>query len=403
MTKKTRKMLFYASIAIFIVLSATMITFALGLRYDIKNNRFVKTGSISVKVNNSASVYVNEKLKGKTSFLDNTFVAKNILPGNYSVKVKRADFRSWQKDVSVKGGLISDFSRVVIIPETLEENILIKNLSIGTKVVWSQDLKKAIGYNGQKLFRIDLTQKNLQEIEFNWPEDIASSFNSVIFYDNQIFFRTASSSLESFDLTSAEEKTLLKNINSFLIKNDTLFFTLQNDLWLYESKPDGSGMKKILKYSFSKNNKIQNIAKNGASYFILLNNRLFGFNGEKLEKIADDVNSFELFPDGSNLAWATSHELWLLRLRDQNFQPLKKAGDKELITRIGEKITNIDWYKDSGHIIFYHQGGVTMIETDTRGGANSYDIPVSGSQIFYNLDLGGIIKLDPAAISILKI
>lgn len=116
MTRKTKKILFYASVFLFIVLSFSISLYAQGYKYSLKEGKFVLTGAISVKVNVDANVFINGKPEGETSFLGNSFGINRLVPGDYKITISRDGYSSWNKTATVGEGFVSDFSNVLIFP-----------------------------------------------------------------------------------------------------------------------------------------------------------------------------------------------------------------------------------------------------------------------------------------------
>lgn len=116
MTKQTKRILFYSAVIIFALLSYVVILYAQGYKYSFSEARFFRTGSIHVKVNEDARVYVNGKFLNSTSFFGNSYTISGLLPGEYAVRLQRDNFSSWQKKVTVKEGLVSDFSKILLLP-----------------------------------------------------------------------------------------------------------------------------------------------------------------------------------------------------------------------------------------------------------------------------------------------
>src|SRR3989338_10734956 len=123
MTNKGRKILFIWAVAFFLFISTMVLTFAFGLRYDFKSNRLVKTGSIVLRPNIEAQIFINDELEGRTSFLSSSFSKKQLLPGTYTVRVEKDGYFPWQEEIEVKEGLVSDFSRIVLFGQGQVEQI----------------------------------------------------------------------------------------------------------------------------------------------------------------------------------------------------------------------------------------------------------------------------------------
>ena len=83
MTKKTKRVLFYAAVAVFLFLSYIAVLYAQGYKFSFDDFRFYRTGSMYVKANSDAKIYLDDKLIGATSFLGNSKNINGLLPGIY--------------------------------------------------------------------------------------------------------------------------------------------------------------------------------------------------------------------------------------------------------------------------------------------------------------------------------
>ncbi|PIR41739.1 MAG: hypothetical protein COV30_02115 [Candidatus Yanofskybacteria bacterium CG10_big_fil_rev_8_21_14_0_10_37_15] len=122
MTKATKRGLFYSAVVIFILASYIMIFYAQGYKFNFDDFGFYRTGSIHIKTNIGADVYLDDKKSGSTSFLSNSHTINGLLPGEYPVRVQRKDnYSFWEKNIRVEEGLVSEFSKIVLFPIFGEE------------------------------------------------------------------------------------------------------------------------------------------------------------------------------------------------------------------------------------------------------------------------------------------
>lgn len=122
MTRTNRRILFYCAVFLFIVSSGVAVVYAQGYKYSFSEARFLRTGAVSVDANTEAKVFLDDELRGTTSFLSGTFSVRNLLPGQYHVRLEKEGYSAWQKQVGVQEGLLSDFSRALLLP-TDEDNV----------------------------------------------------------------------------------------------------------------------------------------------------------------------------------------------------------------------------------------------------------------------------------------
>ena len=119
-------MFFYSAVAVFLISSYVIILYAQGYKYSFSENRFFRTGAIYLKTNTSADVYLDDKLLGNTSFFNNSYRLEGLLPGRHAIRVQKADYSTWQKSITVDEGFVSEFSKILLLSESDEELIELK-------------------------------------------------------------------------------------------------------------------------------------------------------------------------------------------------------------------------------------------------------------------------------------
>ena len=129
----------------------------------------------------------------------------------------------------------------------------------------------------------------------------------------------------------------------------------------------------------SLNRKIAVLSEKEQLYFLNPETRSF-------ELIAENVQEVQFSDDNKKLLYFTPREIWVYYLEDIFIQPNKKAREKELITRLSQKIKQAFWYPETNeHIIFAVGQVVKIIELDDRDYRNTYDLlELSVSQMGYH-------------------
>ncbi len=257
MTKKTRRILFYSALFFFLTASYVTILYAQGYKYNFKAGRFSRTGTITLRANTDAKVFLNDELLGSTSLLTNSFAIDRLLPGQYEVRLQKDTFSPWQKKIVVEEGLVTQFPHILLLPTDEETTVRLRN-----EVA-------------------DILRPPLRQSPLPTPNPVPG------------------------------EKIFLK------------------DDVLYQSA--------------------------GAEALPLI--------------LARDIRGFAVEKDNAILLWWTNNELWVLWLQDTNYQPIRRKGDRELITRFGVPINQAAWFRGKNHIIV-DAAGYKIVETDTRGGIN---------------------------------
>lgn len=259
MTKTTKRWLFYSAVAVFVLLSYVIILYAQGYKYSFSEAKFFRTGSIFVKANEDADVYLDNKFLNSTSFFGNSYTISSLLPKQYTVRLQKDSYSSWQKKVSVEEGLVSDFSRILLLP---------------TDEISKQEIKKEV------------------QLLLYPPKEFLSA------------------------------PTPIPISELFYIQKFILYQTIES----------------------------------------------------KAVAISSGVVGFAISPDKQKLVWwNTNNEVWVLWLNDMNYQPYKKAGDKEFIVRFPETIKKSVFFRGNDHIVT-DSNGYKVIEIDKQGGLNIVEI-----------------------------
>lgn len=131
MTKKQKRLLFYCAVLLFLLGSYVAIMYAQGYKYDFAENNFFKTGTFHLRVNEDAEVFVDGEYMGTTSFLRTSFSHERLLPGTYQAKVQKNDYSTWQKNIRVEEGLVTEFTSIMLLPQAgPEKDKLLQEISL---------------------------------------------------------------------------------------------------------------------------------------------------------------------------------------------------------------------------------------------------------------------------------
>lgn len=108
-----------------------------------------------------------------------------------------------------------------------------------------------------------------------------------------------------------------------------------------------------------------------AGDFVLRKTQLWDMRTASGSLVADNVLGMTLADNGSRILWWTRNELWVLWIRNTDYQPFHTEGERQAITRFSVQIIRAGWFRDDDHVVV-ELGGANfrVIETDTRGGLN---------------------------------
>ena len=118
-----RKILFYFFSALYLVLCPIIILYALGYIFTPKvEEGFAKTGLIRIETlpANASILIANKHYAEKTPA-----TIRNLLPGQYDVKILLRGFRPWMQKIKVEPGKAINFEKVLLVPQSIKIRTLV--------------------------------------------------------------------------------------------------------------------------------------------------------------------------------------------------------------------------------------------------------------------------------------
>ena len=145
MSRKARRIVFYALVAVFFVAGPLVVFFSKGWRFDLEDFTLKKAGAIAVKtLPKDAKIYINNKeQKRKTGFLNETELF-NLFPKNYSLKIAKEEFMPWENYIEVEEEKVAEEKNIILVPQKLEKEKVaegIEYFQIKGENVITKDLK----------------------------------------------------------------------------------------------------------------------------------------------------------------------------------------------------------------------------------------------------------------------
>ncbi len=404
MTKRKKQLLFYTLVGVFFIVGYLALILAFGYTYDFEQNEFVKTGSIYLNINTSSSVSVGGSKPKDTSLIRNDLSKKYLLPGVYNVEVIKEGYMTWYKKVQVPAGLVAAFNNIVLIPENIKPVILFPNLSY-----------LSLNNNGSSAFYIDNNQQfgfvDYEESEINpissrltispqivsWDEKSNQFFvsnyatskiigdqeltipipsmllnSSLVLRENNLISQTENS-ISIYDYKKGIFVDSVKNVSSFYVTKNTVYFINSIDYLLYEYDLDNQKITLVSGIDNFKGGKLLEVSEVDDALIILIDNNIqkmiFRINVEEIELVAKNVTDYEMSYDNKMLTWWDSDSISVYWIEDSKVQPFQKAGDTEKILLL-KGISRAYWHKQNGHLIIFTERLVVFSEIDTRYSPN---------------------------------
>lgn len=115
---------YFLTAVAFVVLSIYLVLYATGYRLDILNWSLEKTGVLAVTTKPpGAMVTLDGKKYGKAT----PFTLRNLVPGNYHLKLELKDYRSYERDLTIVSNQVTEIHNVDLVFNTVESKTLVED------------------------------------------------------------------------------------------------------------------------------------------------------------------------------------------------------------------------------------------------------------------------------------
>ena len=327
------KIIFYIFallVAIYLVLLAS------GYKLDLERKIIIETGSIYLNSNpKDVKIYLNGKLKSVKA----PFKLSYLLPGNYQIKIEKEGFKSWEKNLSVKSGMVVYESEVTLFYNQPQEELFskvegVRGLNLNKnkdKLLYFTDKEifwqKTDSIQGDKIFGLSVGRILKVESNADFSKFLITSEDEVL-KTNYLF-------CAEINCPDPYNLNLGLNLNfdkAKLTNNDNYPLLLSQEGSLYAVKSDFS------KYYIG-NNIFDFVFFDGKIYYLADEEEGLGIlssdlEGKEKSKIASQNShssqklKFKLLPDEKNKKLYLIGEEENLYQFDLGGEPLKKIGTK---------------------------------------------------------------------------
>ncbi|MEA1936780.1 MAG: hypothetical protein U9N04_01565 [Patescibacteria group bacterium] len=128
---------FYACVVMFFILLAIILYYSFGYKYNINNGKTVQVGAIIIKTEPVKSdLYINGELL-KNNILGNLFSdytkMENLNPEIYNVRIEKNNYFSWEKNIAVQGGYITELKNIVLLKNNYKREVLLNGIVTNTE------------------------------------------------------------------------------------------------------------------------------------------------------------------------------------------------------------------------------------------------------------------------------
>ncbi len=448
MTKRKRKVLFFACLISFLVIAPVIVLYSQGYRLDPRNRTLTKTGAFYIKASpKNCDVFIDGKLVSKTDFLFGTDLIENLIPGTYLMEVGKPGYITWQKNLKVKIMMTTEAKNIILFPQNLAlqantsnvnrifpspsnkklvlekkdsqgwyltsfdfknslEEVLIlekdfdsqysdsykeKAGSVLRDLIWSVDSKKAIAKilinETEKFFLVEIENK-VSPISL----DSLGNFEKISFQanDSSKFLILKNSVLYSGDFATLKTTKLIDKVIDFTVAENKLYYLDASGFVIEINDPTGFSGRKFSETPLTiMPETFYELKVDRRHVFLKQEGQLFWFNQQEdaFVEIAKDATDLAVSQDNGKLVYLNNTEISIYFFKEKIEEIEECEPDQNmLLARFSEKIGQVFWLNND-YLLFTVGNKLKVAEIDNRDQANIIDlVEISDPQIYFNRD-----------------
>ncbi len=407
MNNKTRKTIFFACLLLFIIIAPLTILYSQGYRLDFENKAIRQTGGLFLRATpRRADIYINDKPVKRTDFFFGSALIENLLPKEHKIEIKKPGHHVWLKNLTIREKEVTEARNIILFPENIVFNaisepvenfwllpdeqtiILLEKEDYPSTADWAlkaYDLERKI--KSHLIREVDIDGQGAVFLKIDFSPDskkiyLKAEINEKISYFTLNINQAELTETEAKDI---KETAVFRQAGSYLyyldhaghlfkagLKKNSLFLP---DWWPLDreilNEPE-----KLSRSKFSLSEDRSYVLEIIDDFvFLQEDNHLYQFNFEakEFERFFEGVRSIEISPDNETMAYLSSYEIWLLFLSDQSEPLPRQKGDRLLLARLSENISQLSWL-NSHYLLFLAGENIKISETDDRDKINLIDI-----------------------------
>lgn len=399
MTLKVRRILSFIFIALFLMITPPIMFYAAGYRLAKNGFSVQRTGMFIIDSKpREAKIFIDGKppTTWSSSIFNKKFITtpvkiKNLLPGEYNLRLELDGYWSWQKKLVINPGASTFAENIYLFKNNLPAQIIPAGLE--SVYLWP-DKNKAVIFSAVAVTLLNLSDESEKSIKRNglkeknilWSEDQAK-----IIIDNYLY--------DEADFSLAEDlKKLTPNATNYKWNQNVLYYQDKNSIYRLESS--GSPKKiigdKIFNDYLIKSNYLYLIVKSGSAVNLEVINTASGQilktinlpaapdysfinqeesllnlydNNRQTLYLIDPLSAYEPLKEiignvktaswinSDSLIYTNDFEIWLYNLETKN---------KILLTRISDPIKKASLHQSKNYIIYSTKQTINALELDER-------------------------------------
>ncbi|MEE8131580.1 MAG: hypothetical protein V3T98_00825 [Candidatus Paceibacterota bacterium] len=417
MTFKTRRLLFYTLLIIFLLLGTGAVLYSSGWRLNPESFHFRKTGAIYIETEpKDAAIKLNNiYFRNRSGLIQKGTLIPNLPPELYKIELKKENYLPYYKNLQVESALVNELINVILIPKEFKKEPLDNSKKIkgsefvilsndGNKIVL-KDEGMQVYYlydlnNLSSAFNINVAFSNISNVF----DKLTTGISRLVFHPfepNKLIIETENG-LQILDTNRLTLDTVINEQPvAWSVENSSIYYVITTKSSKIETKSYALfSYNLILKTEIILNQEslaIEDGAEiikigvdNAGNRIAIFDNfddiYIFNLSNQELNQIAHSTKSFSFSPDSKKIAFLDRNgKISIHFLEDWHHGINKKAED---VIRLNlenmSEIKDIIWHQDSIHLFVNYGNRIDFIEVDDRPPLNQYTITDQSLPFFYD-------------------
>ena len=306
MTRNTRRIFFYSSLVIFILIAPLLIAYSLGYTFHFTTGAVEKTGGIFIKSKTPRlSIFLDGTFVKETSYLSGGALLTDIDPGIHRLRLEKAQFHSWSKTIHVEPSLVTDFRNVLLLPNLAVIATSTKDEIAGLRALATSGSFRAVA-----------------------PKETVSVPNPSAPVISASFFLDSNRNL--IGKTATTSQLFVSHVNSFGMFDEVVYFIDKNG-FLGKVDPLSKNITTIGRPGFYLSDASAQFSQTPNGDVVILDSSggLFLSDGStNIQTITGGVRQFALDSGAKKMLIRKERSLDVLWLEDNAFQPFEPRGTR---------------------------------------------------------------------------
>ncbi len=127
MNRTQRRLFMWFFIFLFALVAPTVVLFAQGYRFNLENNIFIHSGSITIKSwPKDINIYIDgeKQENANLNVINGSNTINGVKPGKYKLTCSKPGYLDWEKEIEVHSGISTEFWNVLLFPEKNNPEII---------------------------------------------------------------------------------------------------------------------------------------------------------------------------------------------------------------------------------------------------------------------------------------